>query len=177
MIGVDKTTASEGTSANGAKITGWHVLLGLVAFFAITSAVNGLMIYKAVTTFGGLSTPDAYRQGLAYNRRIAASAQQNERGWTDTIEVVRQPPTVRVRLSDREGAAIKGLALSAQFGRPATNRYDFKVRLRESHSGDYVADIPAIGAGNWVVDVIANAGDSEGASKVYRARRRLWIKR
>ena len=48
------------------------------------------MIYKALTTFGGVETPDAYRKGLAYNQRIAAEEAQAGLGWHDELSLFRR---------------------------------------------------------------------------------------
>ena len=41
------------------------MLLIFIGFFVTVFLVNGLMVYDALSTFGGLETPDAYRKGLA----------------------------------------------------------------------------------------------------------------
>jgi nitrogen fixation protein FixH len=38
------------------KLTGRHVLLGLVAFFGVVFAVNAVLVRAAISTFGGVET-------------------------------------------------------------------------------------------------------------------------
>jgi nitrogen fixation protein FixH len=100
------------------------VLLAFVGFFMTVFAVNGVMIYEAVSTFGGLETPDAYRKGLAYNQRIAQGEAQEQRGWRDTLAYAPETERVRIDMTDHAGAAVPDLVISGEMGRPATDRFD-----------------------------------------------------
>ena len=100
------------------------MLLAFVGFFMTVFAVNGVMIYEAVSTFGGLETPDAYRKGLAYNQRIAQGEAQEQRGWRDTLAYAPETERVRIDMTDHAGAAVPDLVISGEMGRPATDRFD-----------------------------------------------------
>ncbi len=165
------------TEANGAPkkgIRGRHVLMILVGFFATVAAVDGFMIYRAVSTFGGVETPDAYRKGIAYNESIAKDAQQSLLGWKDEVKVVGVPQRLQVALRDQAEGAVAGKHVVATVGRPATDRYDLKLTLAETAPGLYEAALPAAGEGAWIVDLSAYDGGSSG-EPVYQARRRAWI--
>ncbi len=71
------TTAARGAKARG--IRGGHVLGAMLAFFAVIIVADTTLIYKALTTFGGVDNPNAYRQGVAYNQRIAATPSRRDR--------------------------------------------------------------------------------------------------
>jgi len=165
---------AHGPAAHVRTLSGRHVLYGFIGFFAIIFAADSFMIYKAVTTFGGLETNDAYRKGLAYNARIAVAQAQAKRGWHDRLDYV--PGTERLRLSlvDRDGAGVSGLAVSAQLGRPATDQFDRTIALSQTGPGVYEAQVPSIEAGWWRVQITAQR-QTEG-EVLYQARRRLWIK-
>jgi nitrogen fixation protein FixH len=68
------------------KITGRKVLVAMVSFFAVVTAVDGIMIYQAISTFGGLETKDAYRKGLSYNQ-VLRPCRPNR--WVDRIRHAR----------------------------------------------------------------------------------------
>src|SRR5262249_34112510 len=68
---------------------GRHVLVAFLAFFGTVFAVNGTLIYEAVSTHTGLVANEPYRKGLAYNARIGADERQARLGWTETLEVGR----------------------------------------------------------------------------------------
>jgi nitrogen fixation protein FixH len=158
-------------------LTGRHVLLAFLGFFAIVFVADGIMIYKAVSTFGGLETADAYRQGLAYNQRIAAAATQAQRGWRDRLDYVAQTKRLRVALTDGAGAAVSGLALTAQLQRPATDRFDQAVLLEPTGPGTYEGDAGGLAPGWWTVDIVARRGsEQQETAALYESRRRLWIK-
>ena len=44
--------------------TGWTVLFALLGFFGVIFAVNGLMVYEALSTLSGVDTDSAYQAGL-----------------------------------------------------------------------------------------------------------------
>ena len=58
-------------------LTGRTVLLCLIAFFAVVSIVNGIMIRAAISTFGGLETGSAYQAGQAFTHDIEAASAQH----------------------------------------------------------------------------------------------------
>ena len=157
--------------------TGRHVLLAFIAFFAVVFVADGIMIYKAVTTFGGLDTSDAYRKGLSYNERIEAAKAQAERGWQDKLDYVAETNRLRISLLDASGNGVSGLSLTAQLQRPATDRFDREVPLAQTGPGVYEAAVPELAAGWWTVELQAHkSGSSQGDDALYESRRRLWIK-
>jgi nitrogen fixation protein FixH len=176
MIRAHETVPAHQRGSGGQALTGRHVLLGMIAFFAVTLAVNSFMIYQAVSTFGGIETADAYRRGIAYNRRIAEGDQQSATGWSDRVEIARDPSRLLVSMRDRDGEPVIGLAMTAKIGRPATDLYDAEVKLREIGPGEYVAEIAAPGTGSWIADILASRSAEEPARLNYQARRRLWVK-
>ena len=156
-------------------IRGAHVLGAMLAFFAVIIVADATLIYKALTTFGGVDNPNAYRQGVAYNQRIARDAEQALIGWQDDIEVIGAPQRLRVLLRDRSGAVVTGKKLVAKIGRPATNRFDANLDLVEVAAGQYEAPIAEPHDGAWIVDISAlPAGGAD--EPLYQTRRRVWIK-
>lgn len=156
-------------------LNGRHVLLTFLAFFATIFVVNGIMIYQALSTFGGLDTPDAYRKGLAYNQTIAREAAQSLAGWQDKVEVLQAPKRLRVQLHDRSGSAVAGKRLVATVARPATDRFDLTLTLGELAAGIYEASLPAALEGAWIVDISAFEAGAQSPEPAYQTRSRLWI--
>lgn len=165
-------TDAEGTSKP--RMRGGHVLMILVGFFAAIVVVDGFMIYQAVSTFGGVETPDAYRKGVAYNESIAKDAQQSLLGWNDKISIAGSPHRLQVSLRDKSEAAVAGKRMVAMVGRPATDRYDQTLTLAETAPGLYEAVLPATSEGTWIIDLSAYDSGSSG-EPIYQARRRAWI--
>jgi nitrogen fixation protein FixH len=148
----------------------------MLAFFAVIIVVDATMIYNAISTFGGVDNANAYRDGLAYNTRIASAARQSKLGWQDTVEALTGPARLRVSLHDAEGKAPANIRIEATLGRPATDSSDALLRLVEVTPGIFEAPIggdPAPGA--WIATVRAFQADAAATEPVYQARRRLWV--
>lgn len=154
-------------------ITGWHVLAALLGFFITVTSVNGVMIYQALKTFGGIETKDAYRQGVAYNTRIEQEAAQARLGWADTVSLTPTNDRVSLTLTGHDGAPVRGLAIKATLGRPATNKYDQSLTLAEAAPGTYEATVIALATGSWTITI--EAANDKGEA-IYTVRRRLWVK-
>lgn len=156
------------------RITGRHVLVATVGFFLTIATVDGIMIYQAVSTFGGLETQDAYRKGLTYNRRIAESAAQEQLGWSQVVAFDASAGTLSVTLKDRDGKPVEGMSLSAKVGRPATNAYDRGITLEDNGAGVYEAAVAGLGNGTWTVEVAARGSRNPEAAVVYQSKARVW---
>jgi nitrogen fixation protein FixH len=154
-------------------VQGRHVLAAFLAFFGIIFAVNGALIYEALSTHTGLVANEPYRKGLAYNERITADERQAHLGWTELLEVGRDGH-VTLALAERDGRAVQGLRIEGVLGRPATNRFDVRFSLTETVPGRYEAEAAAVAEGSWVITLEARV--QPGAEPIYRARRRLWLK-
>jgi len=153
---------------------GRHVLGMFLAFFGAVFAVNGAMIYSAVSTHTGLVAIEPYRKGLHYNDRIAADARQARLGWSDTVELGRDG-SVRLTLVEADGRPVRGMAVDGVLGRPATNRQDVTLALSETAPGRYEAAAGALAAGSWLISLEARA--PAGGESIYRLRRRVWLAR
>jgi len=168
-------SSSQHTGARA--LNGRHVLLYLIGFFAVIFAVNGIMVYKAESTFGGLDTDDAYRKGLAYNERVAAAATQAKLGWRDALSYVPETQRLRVALTDASGQAVSGLTVTAHVQRPATTRFDQQLMLEQTGPGSYEVDAAGLDAGWWTIDLTAQRkAPSQQNPTLYESRRRVWIK-
>lgn len=156
------------------EITGRHVLYGIVGFFFIITSVDVFMIYKALSTFGGIETSDAYRKGLHYNHRIEAEKLQKILGWRDEAKFDGQKEELSVFMSDVEHKGIDGLNITAILGRPATNREDHIVELSPVGSGRYVAPVHGLKQGTWIAALSVKRASSEGDNILYQSKVRLW---
>jgi nitrogen fixation protein FixH len=156
------------------EITGRHVLFAMVGFFAIIIATDAYLVYKAVSTFGGIETDDAYRKGLGYNQRIAEERAQAELGWTKTASLEKDSGDLVVTIRDRYEKGVDGLAITALVGRPATNAEDRTLALTPVGSGRYSAGAGALEPGTWVATVTARKAGADDDAIVYQSKVRLW---
>ncbi|MGL4397338.1 MAG: FixH family protein [Hyphomicrobium sp.] len=165
--------ASPQRADGGRQLTGRHVLIAMLSFFALILATNAYMIERALTTFGGVETADAYRIGLKYNARIENAALQSQLGWSDAVGYARDTETITVDLKDASGAPVTGLTAQVTLARPATNRFDRRLELAADANGRYVAPAGVLEAGSWIVLVEARR---DGASQpIYVTRSRIWV--
>ena len=156
------------------KITGRHVLLGLIGFFGVVMAVNVAFVYFATTTFSGLEAPKAYRSGVAYNEALRAAAAQAALGWQPALRVDTEAPetAVSLTLSDANGLPLQGLAVSAHWRRPTRTEDDREMALAPDGPGRYAGAIALPGRGQWDLSVVAE----DGAGNRFRLDHRVWIK-
>ena len=154
-------------------VEGRDVLAMVLAFFAAVFAVNGFMIYAAVSTHTGLVANEPYRKGLAYNERIAADERQAQLGWFEQLEFSRDGRLL-LTLAQRDSRPVQGLKVEGVLGRPASNHRDVLLRFIEMAPGHYQALAPGMPAGSWLITL--EARPSDGAEPIFRLRRRLWLK-
>jgi nitrogen fixation protein FixH len=151
-------------------LTGRFVLLCLIAFFAVISLANGIMIRAAVTSFGGVETASSYQAGLAYARESAAAKAQDALRWQ--VKAAVQPAgagtLVEITARDARGAPLSGLQASAVLSHPTDRRADRVIALHEDAAGRFRGTTDRM-AGQW--DVVVEL--SRGAERLFRSRNRI----
>lgn len=156
------------------EITGRHVFYAILSFFLIVTAVDAFMIYKALSTFGGIETQDAYRKGLQYNQRIEAERVQRALGWTDETKLDGIKEELTVFIKDGQQKGVDGLKITVLLGRPATNVEDQAVELRPVGFGRYGTKVRGLPQGTWVASIRAVKTSAKGDDIQYRSKVRLW---
>lgn len=154
------------------EINGRHVLLAMVGFFGLIIATDAYLVYKAVSTFGGIETQDAYRKGLNYNERIAEERAQAALGWTKDVRL--EKDELRISVLDKDQKGVENLQITALLGRPATNAEDRTLQLTQVSSGQYMATVGGLEAGNWVATMEVREALSGTDRVVYQSKVRLW---
>jgi nitrogen fixation protein FixH len=153
--------------APGFILKGWHVLIALVLFFGVDIAVNAYFIVSAYRTFPGETTLTPYEDGVAYNAALAQKRAQAALGWrVEAGQDVAQ--RIRVDVSDRTGAPLERLQVSAHLQRPATDAGQQTLSLTPSRAGVYLS-APVALRGAWDLEVTAR----DGPGRIATADRRL----
>jgi nitrogen fixation protein FixH len=147
-------------------INGWHVLIGLVLFFAADIAVNTVFMVSAYRTFPGQTEVTPYEDGLVYNSALKQLLEQQALGWRFTAAAT--GGAVRIEAFDRSGRPITGLHATGLLRRPATEAGRRDLTFHETAPGVYVSAGPPAG-GAWDLDL--TAVDAQGRRAV--AERRL----
>jgi nitrogen fixation protein FixH len=151
-------------------LTGRTVLLWLLAFFAVVSLANGILIRAAVTTFGGVETASSYQAGLAFAREAAAVRAQDTLHWQvkASVRPLAERTVVEIDARDAAGRPLSGLQASVNLSHPTDRRNDQPVTLGEDTSGHFRGTAAPI-AGQWDV-VIELSRDGE---RMFRSRNRV----
>lgn len=159
------------STKDGFRITGRVALAMFVAFFGIVFAVNGYMVYQAEKSWHGVDTPDAYVKGLDYNQLLDRAAAQKALGWRVTLSFDGARPVLR--LVDRTGTPLDGLAVTGVARRPVDELADQPVHLVGVGDGVYRgdADLPAFGQWDLHLEVARRSGPP------YLIEQRLWLPR
>lgn len=155
-------------------LKGRHVLIAVLAFFAVVIAVNGIFIALSLWSWSGLSTDDAYQRGLTYNETLAGAEAQRALDWR--AQAVLTPAAsggarLTVVFTDRAGAPVEGLTVSGDLRRPVRDDLDRDVALVRDGPGRYAADMEQLMSGQW--DVRLRATSPSGATFVLEDR--LWL--
>jgi nitrogen fixation protein FixH len=149
---------------------GWWYPWLFVGGMLLVVAVNVVLAAVAITTFPGLTSEDAYRQGLQYNRTIAAAEAQEARGWRLDLTITPQPAAhggldtpadvaLSARFSDRSGQPLSRLDVRAVLVRPLGGGDDLALPLEETGGGVYRGTLTPPLGGQWDVHIHARRGD------------------
>lgn len=137
--------ASSLPPAEKGRITGWHVLAGMVLFFALIIAVDTLFIVQAYRSFSGEVASNPYEAGLAFNRTLAQRQREEALGWAAVIERP-EPGVVALRMSDKAGRPLSNLSLTGVLERPATETGRQTLNFKPKGEGWYRAEARLDGA-------------------------------
>ena len=144
-----------------------------VAFFGVVLAANLTLLVTALSTWPGLETTDAYQRGLAYNRALAARAEQEALGWQVTFTFTREADRrglIEVGLEDRFGNFLQKAEVTARFVRPTQEGYDRTLTLEHQYGARYSAEVELPLAGQWEVRLNAAEGGQQ-----YQLSKRIFV--
>ncbi len=145
-------------------LTGQHVLILFLAFFGVILSVNGVLVYRSLSTWTGLEQENAYVDGLNYNQTLEARRAQAELGWRHTLSAEFQNDggvILTVHFVDRDGAPLEGLNVTAMLRRPTQDGFDQSLELPSRGKGAYGARAVLPLAGQWQVRVTARRGAAD----------------
>ncbi len=153
--------------------TGWTVLFTLLGFFGVVFAVNGAMMYEALSTLSGTDTDSAYQAGLMYEQAVAMAKAQDARHWRVDAKLTPSPAGERLDVSARDatGQPLAGMDASAVFERPTDRRLDRSVVLVEDAAGRFHGDAD-VAAGQW--DIVIEL--TRHGEQLFRSKNRVILK-
>lgn len=148
-------------------LKGWHVLVAMLLFFGFDIVVNTVFMLDAYRTYPGEGSLTPYEDGLAYNAALKQRQAQQALGWRISAGVA-AGDALRIQIVDKAGAGLRGLRVSAELQRPATETGRTTLTFREMEPGVYAASAAAL-HGGW--DLNLTAIDAQGRTAL--AQRRL----
>jgi nitrogen fixation protein FixH len=160
--------AFRGSAAARQSAWRWFPWL-LAAAMLMVFAVNGSMVYFALHTFPGAANNDGFDESNSYARVLAGVAKQEALGWSATATA--SGDRAELRLTDREGRALAGVAVAATAARPLGPPRTTELAFREAAAGRYVATVPLPEQGQWDLMLRVDAGERQ-----FRATRRILVR-
>lgn len=153
--------------------TGWTILFALLGFFGVIFAVNGLMMYEALSTLSGVDTDSAYQAGLMYEQAVATARAQDARHWQVDAKLTPASDGERldVKARDATGQPLVGMQASVIFERPTDRRLDRSVVLVEDAAGRFHGNAD-VAAGQW--DVVIEL--TRHGEQLFRSKNRVVLK-
>lgn len=155
------------------RLNGWMVLFYLVAFFGTVMAVNGVMVYEALSTLSGVDTDSAYQAGRMFEHDVAMAKAQDERQWHVDAKVTPSSDGARLDIVARDAAdqLIGGMEATAVFERPTDRRLDQSVALVTDAAGRFHGKA-AVAPGQW--DLVIEL--SRQGEQLFRSKNRVFIR-
>lgn len=146
------------------KLTGWHVLFMLLAFFGVMIAVNVYFLFAAVKSFPGEQVEQSYEQGLRYNETLAEMDRQRALGWQVQMGFEKRENGEARLVSnwyDKTNDPLFSLQVSATIARPASDTDLQSISMSPDGPARYFTDLDDLGLGLWEVELTATSPDGE----------------
>ncbi len=158
-------------------LSGRHVLITLLVFFAVVASVNGLMMRLAISSMPGLDARNGYDVSQRYNAEIEAATAQEGRGWQVTAQVDRRAygALVAAVFASPNLSPLGGMTVSATLEHPATRQMDRALALKETTPGHYEALAPGLPGGVWTLVLKVEQPGQE--HPVFVSRNRIQVER
>ena len=156
------------------ELTGRHVLLGLIAFFGVVFAVNGVLVRAAISTFGGVETASSYKAGLQFEHEVAVAERQDALHWQVSGTLRRAgagQAVLDLTARDARGAPLAGLSADARLAHPADERLDRVIEVRSVAAGVFHGQAAAQ-PGQWDLIVDLYRGDK----RLFRSQSRVTLR-
>ena len=129
----------------------------IITFFVVIAAVNGLLVYLAISSDRGRIEENSYQLGLKYQKVIDAEQRARESHWKSEFQF-RTPADgshtdAVLIVSDEDGNRVEGrtFTISAKFA--SGPQAPISGTLRESNPGEYSASFPALSPGMWLTEI------------------------
>jgi nitrogen fixation protein FixH len=128
-----------------------------IAAFALVFAVNGTMIWFAVSSFSGLYGNGAREREYHYNQVIAEQKARDALGWKINTSWRAEENRLQIDVVQADGSALPGARINAQLVRPAEKQTPLALELAEFGDGRFAGYVNLPKRGNWDLDILVVA--------------------
>lgn len=128
-----------------------------VGLMLLVVAVNGVLIFAAVSTFPGITSAHAYEEGRAYNRILAEATRQQALGWQAAVQWA--GGRLSVTVTDRDGLPVSG-QLEGILERPLEGT-THALALAAGTPGRWTASAAGLAAGQWEARLVLRGARAE----------------
>ncbi len=141
------------------EITAKHVLFGLIGFFAIIFAVNGVFLTHAIQSFPGEAEEKSYLQGINFNEKLSQKKAQASLEWRSEIGLIEAGSPgnsiIEARFFDAQNMPINMLNVSATLSQHDDDHQQMHLSFKGIGDGRYQADVSALTAGRVTIEIMA----------------------
>ncbi len=134
----------------GGPFTGRHMLIIMIAFFAVVIGVNLTLAVFASKSWTGLVVKNSYVASQDFEKNRAEHAAQIARGWQARIAV--EKGFLHLALKDDAGDPIERAEVTAALKGVMFDRDDQIVTLPALPNGGYGLPVK-LHAGNWIAEL------------------------
>ena len=127
------------------QFTGWHILFLMLGFFGVVFAVNGVLVYSALSSWTGLVVENSYVASQSFNIDTAKLAAARD-GVRHVLHY--QDGQLRLELVGDDGKALQASNVKIALGRPADDSQDQSIALINEASGKYFGTVK-LESGVW----------------------------
>ncbi len=145
--------------------TGKHMLIIIVSFFTVVFGMNIFMAISAKNSWTGLVVKNTYVASQEYNKKLATTKAQHDRGWTSSVDF--KDNKLIFSLRDKNNEAIDAKEVKLQVNRVIGTEGELHLILQNNENGDYSS--PAIlRDGIWNIFIVAILNNGENFEHYYQ---------
>ena len=124
----------------------------LIAIPLSSVLVGMVMLWFAITSYDGLVVDDYNQHGKEINLTLARDTFALNHGIQARLELLPQSGILKLRLSMTKALALAD-TLPLSFIHRTRAGEDISITLQKSASGEYIAPLPMLKPGNWIVQL------------------------
>jgi nitrogen fixation protein FixH len=145
----NETVKMRGTGKK--EFTGRHMLLLMLAFFAVVLLANGTLVVVAMNNWSGLVVPNSYVASQKFNAAIDEAQVRAGKDWRGSFDIDENGRAI-LTLRDGKGLAVAGRQVRGHAARPTHEKADQDLTFREVESGTYQVQ-EDLATGVWLLTV------------------------